>query len=76
MIKKINYVGRVCRYVEGSRARIVRVVCEDAETKRNFLKGANRLKQLDGFNNIYVSLYKNLAGSGQKAQGKTKRNKD
>jgi len=53
---KIKYVGRVGRYVEGSRARIVRVECNDSETKRKFLKGANKLKTMEGFNNIYISL--------------------
>jgi hypothetical protein len=53
---KVKYFGRVGRQVSGARARIVRVVCEDAETKRSFLKAANRLKSMDGFAGIYIGL--------------------
>jgi len=55
---KIKYFGRVGRLVPGvsARARIVRVVCEDAETKRNCLKAANRLKTMEGYANIYMAL--------------------
>lgn len=52
---KIKYFGRVGRYTSGARARIVRVICDDAETKRNFLKAANKLKTIEGYENIYVS---------------------
>lgn len=54
--EKIKYFGRVGRLVAGARARIVRVVCEDAETKRKCLKAANKLKTMEGFNNVYISL--------------------
>ena len=55
-VSKIKYFGRVGRQVEGSRPRIVRVVCEDAESKRDLLKAANRLKGVEGFGSIYVGL--------------------
>jgi len=55
---KIKYFGRVGRLTTGAgaRARIVRVVCEDAEVKRNCLKASNRLKSMEGYENIYMSL--------------------
>jgi len=53
---KVKYLGRVGRYIAGSRARIVRVVCDDAETKRNFLKAANKLKTLEGYESTYVGM--------------------
>src|SRR3989442_15652517 len=53
---KIKYYGRVGRVGQGTKARIVRVTCEDAETKRNFLKSANKLKTMEGFANVYVAL--------------------
>ena len=51
---------------------MVRVVCEDAETKRAVLKGANKLKMEAGFERIYVSL--NLTKE-QQAQDKKLRDK-
>ena len=53
---KIKYFGRVGRLVAGAKPRIVRVVCEDAETKRRFLKESNRLKTMEGFANTYVAI--------------------
>ena len=53
---KVKYFGRVGRNVSGPRGRIVRVTCEDAETKRSFLKAANRLRSMDGFAGIYIGL--------------------
>ena len=53
---KIKYFGRVGRLVAGAKPRIVRVVCEDNETKRKFLKESNRLKTMDGFANKYVAM--------------------
>jgi len=53
---KIKYFGRVGRHVAGARPRIVRVVCEDSEVKRNLLKATNRLKTLEGYSNIYIDL--------------------
>jgi len=53
---KIKYFGRVGRPQVGARPRIVRVVCEDSEAKREFLKAANKLKTCEGFGNIYVGL--------------------
>src|SRR6266516_1468792 len=52
---KIKYFGRVGRLVVGAKARMVRVVCDDAETKRKFLKELNRLKTIEGFENKYVA---------------------
>ena len=62
---KIKYFGRVGRLVSGARPRIVRVVCEDAETKRGFLKAANRLKTMEGFANVYISLDLTKVQQGQ-----------
>jgi len=45
----------VGRLVVGAKPRMVRVVCDDAETKRKFLKESNRLKTIEGFENKYVS---------------------
>src|SRR2546425_2484360 len=53
---KIKYFGRVGRMVPGAKPRIVRVVCEDSETKRKFLKESNRLKSMEGFANKYVAM--------------------
>ena len=53
---KIKYFGRVGRLIAGARARIVRVVCDDAEVKIKFLKAANRLKSMEGYENVYVAL--------------------
>jgi hypothetical protein len=52
---KVKYFGRVGRNATGPRPRSVRVVCEDAETKRSFLKSAFKLKTIEGYANIYVS---------------------
>lgn len=52
---KVKYFGRVGRNVSGGKDRVVRIVCEDAETKRSFLKGANRLKVTEGFERVYIS---------------------
>jgi len=53
---KVKYFGRVGRNSVTNKMRVVRVVCEDVETKRKFLKSANKLKQMEGFDKIYVSL--------------------
>src|SRR5437867_10658700 len=53
---KIKYFGRVGRMVPGAKPRIVRVVCQDSETKRKFLKESNRLKSIEGFANKYEAL--------------------
>ncbi len=52
---KVKYFGRVGRRVVGNKARVVRVVCEDLETKRGLLKGANKLKTIAGYERTYVS---------------------
>jgi hypothetical protein len=52
---KVKYFGRVGRNVSGGKTRLVRVVCEDLETRRSFLKGANKLKLVSGYERIYVS---------------------
>src|SRR6267154_2579412 len=62
---KIKYFGRVGRVVAGSKPRIVRVVCEDAETKRRFLKVANRLKTTENFANIYIAMDLTKVQQGQ-----------
>src|ERR1700759_4269144 len=55
-VEKVKYFGRVGRKVTGAKPGVVRIVCEDAETKRSILKGANRLKVVEGFGRIYVSM--------------------
>ena len=52
---KVKYFGRVGRQVVGARARVVRVVCDDVETRRNVLKGAAKLKLETGFERVYIS---------------------
>ena len=54
-VNKVKYFGRVGRYIEGARARAVRVVCDDAETKRNLLKAAIKLKSETGYERTYIS---------------------
>ena len=53
---KIKYFGRVGRIVVGAKPRLVRVVCEDADTKRRFLKAANKLKTTENYANIYIAV--------------------
>jgi len=55
-VEKVKYFGRVGRRVAGAKPRVVRIVCEDSETKRSILKGANKLKGIEGFQRIYLSL--------------------
>lgn len=52
---KVRYFGRVGRVVAGGKPRVVRIICEDVETKRSFLKGANRLKETEGYERVYIS---------------------
>lgn len=52
---KVKYFGRVGRNTSENKIRVVRVVCDDSETRRNFLKGANKLKTMQGYNKVYVS---------------------
>jgi len=56
-ISKVKYFGRVGKrtQVTGGRARIVRVVCEDLETRRSVLKGANKLKVATGYERTYIA---------------------
>jgi hypothetical protein len=54
-VNKVKYFGRVGRNTSGGKIRVVRVVCEDAETRRSVLKGANRLKTMEGFERTYTS---------------------
>src|SRR6267154_2756234 len=56
-ISKVKYFGRVGKrtQVPGGRARIVRVVCEDLETRRSVLKGANKLKVATGYERTYIA---------------------
>jgi len=53
---KYKYFGRVGRLVAGARPRIVRILCDDSEGKRNLLKATNRLKTMEGYSNIYIDL--------------------
>ncbi len=52
---KVKYFGRVGRLVAGAKARVVRVVCEDGEIRRNLLKGATKLKLELGYERVYIS---------------------
>ena len=52
---KVKYFGRVGRSTNDNKTRLVRIVCDDAETKRKFLKEANKLKGIEGYNRIYIS---------------------
>jgi hypothetical protein len=52
---KVKYFGRVGRRAIGGKARVVRVVCEDLETRRGVLKGANKLKVISGYERTYIS---------------------
>jgi hypothetical protein len=54
-VNKVKYFGRVGRFMTGAKARVVRVVCEDMETRRSILKGANRLKLESGYERIYIA---------------------
>lgn len=53
---KVKYFGRVGRNTNGGKTRVVRIVCEDQETKRKILKGANKLRTVEGYDRIYISL--------------------
>ena len=70
-VDKVKYLGRVGKLVSG-KVRVVRVECEDNETKRNLLKGAIKLKTESGFDRIYIS--PDLTKS-QQLQDKTLRDK-
>ena len=52
---KVKYFGRVGRITSSNKARVVRVVCEDAEVRRSMLKGSNKLRNEQGYERIYVS---------------------
>ena len=53
---KVKYFGRVGKNITENKTRLVRVVCDDSETKRKILKDANKLKGIEGYNRIYISL--------------------
>ena len=53
-VDKVKYLERVGKFVSG-KVRVVRVICEDNETRRNLLKGANKMKSEVGFDRIYIS---------------------
>jgi len=53
--EKVKYFGRVGRISSGGKTRMVRVVCEDQETRRKFLTGSNKLRQAEGYERIYIS---------------------
>ena len=69
-ISKVKYFGRVGRRTlgTGGKARIVRVVCEDLETRRSVLKGSNKLKATEGYERTYIA--PDLTKSQQEADKK------
>jgi len=71
---KVKYFGRVGRLVSSGKARAVRIVCEDAEAKRSFLKGANKLKESEGYQRVYINqdLTKVQQGNDKKLRDKLK----
>lgn len=54
-VEKVKYIGRVGRAISGGKTRLVRITCEDNETRRNLLKGAMKLKNESGYERIYIS---------------------
>ena len=54
-VNKVKYFGRVGRRTQDGKHRVVRVVCDDMETKRAVLKGANKLRMTTGYERTYIS---------------------
>lgn len=52
---KLVYVGRVGRNLSGTKTRLVRINCEDAEIRRKVLKDAIKLKSVLGYERTYIS---------------------
>ena len=53
--EKVKYFGRIGRNNGGAKVRIIRVICEDQETRRKFLMGSNKLRSVEGYERIYIS---------------------
>lgn len=53
--EKVKYFGRVGRITSTTKIRMVRIVCDDQETRRKLLMGSNKLRVMEGFERVYLS---------------------